>query len=519
MIKAVISKGNILVGALLFMALVLSLGSAELAGGLALADTFVPIAVTDQTPTAPLVNPVPSSFQPRYISGFGSGNSFTVFFEDRDAGNTISYASTTSGPAGFPASATATNIADTHFTVKDWPINIGGTDYAYRAWAAVGNNIEHHFYVSNDLTNWVLISTFTILIAPEFTDPHGLVYYGFHDVIQLNGTYYAFAESNQSQTMIVRSVNGDYVWEAFASIGGLPGWGPLELPAGVSSGWTPSGSFVDLGHDRGYGKIYVDPRDSNFFLAVNTVAMASLSPADLEAAFVNPANWTWRDGTTGPASSPILSETGEHDLRECWAVSNSDPDVDWVIIYDADFGSSDGGKAIGYATLTPPSSPNMDLIAGGGNPNSAMDVGSVSVSDDGTDLTVTYAIDTGDWEFVETHLHVATSFTGKSGIPQTKKGNPKVGKFDYSDPPEAPPTSQTYTIPIVDIFGDTPAPGSYTLYIAAHAAIEYTDDMGTPEDPEDDILYEESAWGEDIEFNEGKSWAMYMVYTLVIPEP
>jgi len=325
-----------------------------------LAGTFGPVTVTDQTPSAPLASPVPSSYQPRYISGFGQDDAFTVFFEDRDAGGTISYVSTTTGPTGFPAAPTATNIADTHFCVKDWSINIGGTDYAYRAWASVGNNPQHHFYVSNDLTNWTLISTFTIPNAASFTDAHGWVYYGFHDVILLNGTYYAFAESNQSQTMLVSSANGDDVWEAFASIGGRPGWGPLELPTGVSYGWTPSGSFFELPDDAGYGKIHVDPRDSNFYLAVNSAAKPSLAPADLEAAFINPANWTWHDGTTGPAANPILSQTAEHDLRECWQVPSSDPSAGWVIIYDADYGSGDGGKALGYAALTPPTPPDSE---------------------------------------------------------------------------------------------------------------------------------------------------------------
>jgi len=345
-------------------------GSAALANG----GSFIPFDITDQTPTAPLANPVPSSYQPRYISGFGSDNLFTVFFEDRDAGYTISYVTTTTGPTGFPASAIPTNIVDTHFVVKDWPITIGVTTYDYRGWGSVGNNLEHRFYVSNDLTNWTLVSTFTIPNAASFTDAHGWVYYGFHDVILLNGTYYAFAESNQSQTMIVRSANGDDVWEAFASVGGQPGWGPLELPSGVSYGWTPSGSFVDLGHDRGYGKPYVDPRDSNFYLAINTAAKPSLPAADLEAAFINPANWTWHDGTTGPASNPILSKTSEHDLREAWVVPNTNPDAPWMIIYDADFGSADGGKALGYATLTPAIPPDFigpsttEVIA---NPNPA----------------------------------------------------------------------------------------------------------------------------------------------------
>ena len=331
----------------------------------AMAGDFTPIIVTDQTPTEPLENPDPYNFHPRYISGYGSDDSFTVFFEDRDEGYGIFYASTTTGPTGFPDSAEATDITDTHFLIKDWPINIGKTAYAYRAWGSGYNDGYHNFYVSNDLTNWILVSTFTIPNAVDFADAAGLVYYGFHDVIKLNGTYYAFAESNQGQTMIVRSDNGDDVWEAFASVGGRPGWGPLELPSGVSYGWTPSGSFIDLGYDRGYGKIHVDPRDSNFYLAVNTAAKASLPPADLEAAFINPANWTWHDGSTGPAANPILSETSEHDLRECWVVPNTDLDADWVIIYDADFGSGDGGKAIGYATLTPPAPP-LDEISGEG---------------------------------------------------------------------------------------------------------------------------------------------------------
>ena len=320
-----------------------------------------PVTVSDQTQTTPLDNPDASFFQPRYISGFGQDDAFTVFFEDRDSGNLISYTSTTTGPTGFSAATTASNISDTHFLIKDWPINVDGTDYAYRAWGSVGNNMQHHFYVSNDLTNWTLVSTFTIANALGFADRHGWAYYGFHDVILLNGTYYAFAESNKSQTMIVRSAKGDDEWEAFASIGGRPGWGPLELPVGVSYGWTPSGSFVDLGHDRGYGKIYVDPRDSHFYLAINTTSKAGMAPADLEAAFINPANWTWHDGTVGAASNPILSETSEHDLRECWVVPNTDPDADWVIIYDADFGSADGGKALGYATLSPPLPPPAEV--------------------------------------------------------------------------------------------------------------------------------------------------------------
>ncbi|HHN94218.1 MAG TPA: hypothetical protein ENK17_05570, partial [Anaerolineae bacterium] len=311
-----------------------------------------PVTGYDHTPTRPLTNPNPASFQPRYISGFGQDDAFTVFFEDRDAGGQISFNKTTSGPLGFSSTSTATNIADTHFLVKDWPVVISGTTYAYRAWASVGNNPQHHFYVSNDLVNWTTVSTFTIANSSRFTTARGTVYYGFHDVILLNGTYYAFAESNAGQTMIVSSTTGTDDWLAFDSIGGtLASDGPLQLP---ESG-TPSGSFVPLAQDRGYGKIYVRGNDSGFYLAINTAAKPSLPPAQLEAAFISPDNWTWNNGATGmiTQTTPIISATAEHDLRECWLVPQSNPDADWTIIYDADFGSADGGKALGYLLVAP----------------------------------------------------------------------------------------------------------------------------------------------------------------------
>ena len=274
------------------------------------AGTFDEFVLTDQTPTAPLANPAPTSYAPRYMSGFGIADAYTIFFEDRSNGGAISSVTTSTGPEGFPVGATAANIADTHFVIKDWPITILGTPYAYRAWGAVGNNPSHNFYVSNDLITWTLISTFTITNAASFSNARGFVYYGFHDVIVLNGTYYAWGESNQSQTMLVRSVNGDDVWEAFASIGGSdPLDGPLQLPAGVAVGWTPTGNFFDLGLDRGMGKVYADPRDSDFYLAVNVAAQASMAPAALETAFINPANWTWHDDSTGTAAAPVLSAT------------------------------------------------------------------------------------------------------------------------------------------------------------------------------------------------------------------
>ena len=84
------------------------------------------------------------------------------------------------------------------------------------------------------------------------------------------------------------------------------------------------------------------------------------------------------------------------------------------------------------------------------------EIGTVRVSDDGTDLTVEYIIDGAceGIELTETHLHVAED---PEDIPQTNKGNPKIGNFDYSG-------ALSFTIPL-SMFSSPPV----TLYVAAHA--------------------------------------------------
>ena len=208
-----------------------------------LAEVSVP--QEDQTQNAPLASP-PASADPRYLSGFGEDNTYTIFYEDRNDnvgcsnGARIYYVQTSNGAFGFSA-PTRTNICDTHFVVKDMPVTIGGTTYAYRAWAAVGNNEDHNFYVSNDLVNWtrnpISGTSFT------FNDPNGTglhVYYGFHDVIQLNGNYMGFAETNGSRSLIVWSDEGTNDWDIIAVVGGS-GAGPLDLNVG-STGPTPTGN-------------------------------------------------------------------------------------------------------------------------------------------------------------------------------------------------------------------------------------------------------------------------------------
>ena len=155
---------------------------------------------------------------------------------------------------------------------------------------------------------------------------------------------------------------------------------------------------------------------------------------------------------------------------------------------------------IGWMTLLPAGAHTedepfvTDLIAG-----QHTDVGDVSVWNDGEFLYVKYST-TGNWYITETHLSVSSDF---DGIPQTKKGNPKPGKFEYST--NHIPTVQEYIYTInlesqgFDV-GDE-------IYIAAHAVVATSAKC---------TFIEETAWGEGPGFP-GKNWAMYLTYTIQEP--
>jgi len=149
---------------------------------------------------------------------------------------------------------------------------------------------------------------------------------------------------------------------------------------------------------------------------------------------------------------------------------------------------------------------NSELIAG-----QDTSVGNIHVLHSGSCdryMTITYET-YGEWDLTETHLAVATSF---SDIPQTnankpnKPHNPKIGKFEYSDPHSAV-KSYKYTIDLAKYITPT-SDGRYIgeLYVAAHAVVEHP------------CLGEETAWGDTygIPFNpSGKgSWALYFIVEL-----
>ena len=107
-------------------------------------------------------------------------------------------------------------------------------------------------------------------------------------------------------------------------------------------------------------------------------------------------------------------------------------------------------------------------------------------------MTVKYTT-TGGWVINETNLAVATSF---DDIPQTKKGNPKIGGFQYQSEHDPGVIVVTHDIDLDDLFNGGPCEG--TIYIAAHAVV-YNPCSGV----------EETAWADTGYSFPGNSWALY----------
>jgi hypothetical protein len=132
----------------------------------------------------------------------------------------------------------------------------------------------------------------------------------------------------------------------------------------------------------------------------------------------------------------------------------------------------------------------VDLIAGENK-----DIGNVSIWNDKYFLYV--QINTTDnWFITQTHLHVATSFID---LPQTKKGNPIPGQFDFkNDSHDSGTTGYLYKVPLNSWTIDD------VLFIAVHAVVIHSTNG---------YDCEESAWGEGFDFP-GKNWAMYFNYII-----
>jgi len=162
-------------------------------------------------------------------------------------------------------------------------------------------------------------------------------------------------------------------------------------------------------------------------------------------------------------------------------------------------------SVISYLTKHTEGNPfSTPLIAGGGNPVSAITVGEVLIWNDGTTLYVKYIITDPDWCLTETHLHVATAV---EEIPQ-KNGNPIPGKFEENDKHDCViEVEYVYSLSEKEwVFEDT-------LYIAAHAKVQNNSVIVGYDDYQNAIYWTETGWGEGLDFP-GKNWATYFTYTV-----
>jgi len=129
----------------------------------------------------------------------------------------------------------------------------------------------------------------------------------------------------------------------------------------------------------------------------------------------------------------------------------------------------------------------VDLVVG----RKKIDVGDVVVWSDGQYLFVKYVLSNSKCLLTEIHFAIEDA---SDKIPQTKKGNPIPGHFEYSM--EFGTGVSEFTYPPIDA---TQWDGVENLYIAAHAVVV----CGGKE---------ETAWGAGTDF-EGPNWAMYFDYT------
>ena len=130
--------------------------------------------------------------------------------------------------------------------------------------------------------------------------------------------------------------------------------------------------------------------------------------------------------------------------------------------------------------------------------NKIVNAGTVSVSDDGTNIIIRYDT-TGGWELTAYHIYVSTD------QPPTKSA---PGKFPYKDD-EAPATT-SISVPTIS----SPDCG-VPLYIAAQTELRkypYTDPISG-----EDIYQYETGWGDGTQIRPNKNWAMYFVETIPCP--
>lgn len=134
---------------------------------------------------------------------------------------------------------------------------------------------------------------------------------------------------------------------------------------------------------------------------------------------------------------------------------------------------------------------SVNIIAG-----QNMVIGDLLISYDADNLYVEYNTNDG-WLMNEVQLWVGESL---SEMPQTRSGNPQIGRFPYTSGNLYQESYYKFTIALEDLFGNEPI-CEQMLYFVAHSSVY-------KEHP-DGSIQTETGWGEGPQLTNQGSWAMY----------
>ena len=141
-----------------------------------------------------------------------------------------------------------------------------------------------------------------------------------------------------------------------------------------------------------------------------------------------------------------------------------------------------------------------------------MDSGEVCVKVDGTDLLVTYEMNTDEhWQLMEAQLWAGVGDDPVSaGMPANKKGNPQIGKFPFPSGDITGQTSYTFKVPLTTFGAAVPEDLCDTsALLAGHAAVRQ--DNGA------DGYNTQTGWIDGDQILAGGSWAMFASIDFTCP--
>ncbi len=141
-----------------------------------------------------------------------------------------------------------------------------------------------------------------------------------------------------------------------------------------------------------------------------------------------------------------------------------------------------------------------------------MDSGEVCVKVDGTNLLVTYNMNTDDrWQLTEAHLWAGVGDTPQTaGMPANKKGNPQIGQFPFVSGDITGETTYQFTVPLTTFGAAAPEDlcGTSAL-LAGHAAVRQNNGA--------DGYNTQTGWIDGQQILAGGSWAMYASIDFTCP--